>query len=330
MRNLLTDVAGVRVGNAEDPRAATGTTVVLFEAPAVCAVDVRGGAPGTRETDLLSPERTVERVDAVVLSGGSAFGLDAASGVAAGLAATGRGFPVGDLRVPIVPAAILFDLLNGGTKDWGDTPPYRALGLSALAVATEDFVIGTVGAGFGATTADLKGGLGSASAVAAGGARVGAVVAVNAVGRTTIGASRHFWAAPFEVASEYGGHGWPPGLPADHAEIRLKGVRAAEATTIALVATDVTLSKAQCRHLAVMAQAGLARAIYPIHSPLDGDTVFAAATGHRAIEVGPALLAEIGAIAANVLARAVARAVYEADLTRGATTVPAYRGVYGG
>jgi D-aminopeptidase len=329
MRNLVTDVPGVLVGNAEDERAITGTTVVLFETPAVCAVDVRGGAPGTRETDLLAPERTVERVDAVVLSGGSVFGLDAGSGVVAGLAAAGRGFAIRDVRVPVVPGAILFDLLNGGDKAWGDTPPYRALGLAALAVAAADFQLGTTGAGFGATTADLKGGLGSASALTPSGVRVGAIVAVNAVGTANVGGTQHFWAAPFEHGHEFGGKGFPHALTADHLALRLKGGTPAQSTTIALVATDLALTKPQCRHLAVMAQAGLARAIYPIHSPLDGDTVFAAATAHLEREVTPALLTEVGAIAANTLARAVARGVFEADAERGATTVRAYGAAFG-
>jgi L-aminopeptidase/D-esterase-like protein len=161
--NLLTDVAGIKVGNADDPRLKSGVTVILCEEPAVAAVHVMGGAPGTRETDLLSPEQTVEHIDAVVLSGGSAFGLDAASGVMDGLAAMGRGFAVGPVRVPIVPAAILFDLINGGDKNWGNAAPYRALGRKALDAAGKDFAIGTAGAGSGAPTATHTGGLGSAA-----------------------------------------------------------------------------------------------------------------------------------------------------------------------
>ena len=330
MRNLITDIAGVLVGNAEDHEACTGTTVILFEEPAAASVDVRGGAPGTRDTELLSPERTVEKIDAIVLSGGSAFGLDAASGVVSGLSRRGRGFAVRTMTVPIVPSAILFDLLNGGDKGWGETPPYRALGLAALDAAGPDFALGTAGAGAGATTADLKGGLGSASAVTASGATVGAIVAVNAVGTVTMGDRPYFWAAPFEVGGEFGGRGWPARITPDMLELRLKGAVPAQATTIAAVATDVALDKARCRHLAVMAQAGLARAIHPVHGALDGDTVFAAATGRRALEVTPALLTEIGAAAAMVLARAVARAVFEASPERGARTVPAYRTLWSG
>jgi D-aminopeptidase len=329
MRNLVTDVPGVQVGNAEDARVVTGVTAVVFDAPAVAAVDVRGGAPGTRETDLLAPERTVERIDAIVLSGGSAFGLEAAGGAHVALAAMGRGFAVGPALIPIVPSAILFDLLNGGDKAWGVDPPYRTLGMAAVRAAGHDFALGTAGAGYGATTAETKGGLGSASAGTRSGARVGAIVAVNAVGSVTFPGRPYFWAAPFEVDGEYGAKGWPARVTPDMLAPRLKG-GPAESTTIAVVATDATLTKAQAKHLAVMAQDGLARAIYPIHTPLDGDTVFAAATC-----AGPAVdlagLTEIGTAAANALARACARAVFEAATDgRGPTTVPAYRTLWGG
>lgn len=329
MRNLVTDVPGVRVGNAEDARVITGVTAVLFDEPAIAAVDVRGGAPGTRETDLLAPERTVERVDAIVLSGGSAFGLEAAGGAHAALAAMGRGFRVGPALIPIVPSAILFDLLNGGEKAWGETPPYRALGIAAVKAAGLDFELGTAGAGYGATTAEAKGGLGSASAVTAPGARVGAIVAVNAVGSVTLPGRPYFWAAPFEEDAEFGGKGWPARVTPDMLLPKLKG-GPIESTTIAVVATDATLTKAQAKHLAVMAQNGLARAIYPIHTPLDGDTVFAAATCTGPV-VDLAGLTAIGTAAANVLARACARAVFEAASdARGPTTVPAYRAMWGG
>jgi L-aminopeptidase/D-esterase-like protein len=158
---------------------------------------VRGGAPGTRETDLLEPHRTAERIDAVVLSGGSAFGLDAGAGVQAFLRERGRGFAIGDIRVPLVCGAVLFDLLNGGDKNWGRFPPYRDLGYSAAAQAGTTFALGTAGAGFGATTVNLKGGLGSASAVTRDGHTVGALVAVNACGSVNVGDGPHFWAAPF-------------------------------------------------------------------------------------------------------------------------------------
>ena len=209
LRNLITDIAGIRVGNAEDPRLASGVTAIVFDEPAVAAVDVRGGAPGTRETDLLEPHRTVERIDAVVLSGGSAFGLDAALGGAGLLRETGRGFAIGDIRIPIVCGAVLFDMLNGGDKNWGRFPPYRDLGYAAAAAAGATFALGTAGAGFGATTVNLKGGLGSASAVTRDGHMVGALVAVNACGSVNVGRDPHFWAAPFELGSEFGGLGFP-------------------------------------------------------------------------------------------------------------------------
>src|SRR5271168_148988 len=164
MRNLITDVPGLKVGHAEDMRLGSGATALIFAEPAVASIDVRGGGPGTRETALLDPAQTVEGIDAITLAGGSAFGLDAASGVQAWLKEQGRGFAVGAARVPIVPAAILFDLNNGGDKNWGRYPPYRELGYAAAASAGASFSLGSVGAGTGATTANCKGGLGSASA----------------------------------------------------------------------------------------------------------------------------------------------------------------------
>ncbi|WP_438981656.1 P1 family peptidase, partial [Lentibacter sp.] len=189
--NLITDVAGLRVGNASDLNIKTGCTVLVADAPFTAGVHIMGGAPGTRETDLLAADKTVEQVDALVLSGGSAFGLDAASGVADALRTQGRGFAVGDQTVPIVPAAILFDLINGGDKNWGENP-YKRLGCEALANAAVSFELGRTGAGTGATTATLMGGLGSASVVMPSGHTVGALVAVNALGSATVGASKHF------------------------------------------------------------------------------------------------------------------------------------------
>jgi D-aminopeptidase len=316
MRNLITDVAGVLVGNADDARLASGVTAIVFEEPAVAGVDVRGGAPGTRETDLLEPHRTVERIDAVVLSGGSAFGLDAAAGVQALLRERGRGFAIGDVRVPLVSGAVLFDLLNGGDKNWGRFPPYRDLGYAAAAAAGQSFAVGTAGAGFGATTVNLKGGLGSASAVTRDGHTIGALVAVNACGSVTIGSGPYFWAAPFELNGEFGALGLPAAVAPSALTPIAKGLPG-ENTTIAIVATDATLSKAQARQLAVMAQDGLARSIYPAHTTLDGDTVFAAATGRRPLGDASSGLAQLGAIAANALARAVARGVFEAKALPG-------------
>ena len=260
LRNLITDVVGVKVGQADDPRLASGVTAILFDRPAAAAVDVRGGAPGTRETDLLDAHRTVAEIDAVVLSGGSAFGLDAPSGVQAWLRERGRGFAIGNICVPIVCGAACFDLLNGGNKDWGRFPPYRDLGYAAADAASFEFKLGTAGAGFGATTVSLKGGLGSASALTREGHTVGAIVAVNACGSVTIGTSKHFWAAAFEQDREFGGCGSLQTVPPDALVPRAKG-RPGENTTIALVATDAVLDKAQCHQVAVMAQDGLSRAI---------------------------------------------------------------------
>jgi D-aminopeptidase len=323
-RNLITDVAGVLVGQAHDEIIQSGVTVVLFDRPAVAAVDIRGGGPGTRETALLDPARTVEAVDAIALAGGSAFGLDAASGAQAWLAEHGRGFAVGAVRVPIVPAAILFDLLAGGDKEWGRYPPYRELGYSAAAAAGQGVALGSVGAGRGATTVDLKGGIGSASAVTRDGFAVGALAAINPAGSVVIGDGPHFWAAPFEQGSEFGSLGHPPAFTAEALAFRTKGtVRAS--TTLVVVATDATLTKPQAKRLAVMAQTGLARAIYPVHTPLDGDVVFAAATGSKAAPDSPFALAELGALAANTVARAVARGVYEATPLPVANALPSWR-----
>jgi D-aminopeptidase len=324
VRNLITDVPGLLVGHADDARFASGTTAIVFEEAAVASCDVRGGAPGTRDTDLLAPEQTVERIDAIVLSGGSAFGLDAPGGVQAALREQGRGFAIGNVRMPIVPGAILFDLANGGDKDWGRFPPYRDLGYAAAANAGADFALGSAGAGFGATTVNLKGGLGSASAQMRDGTLVGAIVAVNAVGSATIGDGPWFWAAPFERDAEFGGRGWPSPMPADAQTIRLKG-GVAENTTIALVATDATLTKPQAKRLATMAHDGLARAIYPVHTPLDGDIVFTASTGKRPLADPIHAFAELGAVAANVLARAVARGVYAASALPFAGALPSWK-----
>ena len=327
--NTITDIPGLKVGHATDLARATGTTAIIFDEPAVCAVDVRGGAPGSRDTELLRPDKTVQTVDAVVLSGGSAFGLDAPVGVSAWLAENGRGFAIGPMRVPIVPGAIVFDLLSGGDKAWGRFSPYRDLGYAAAAAATADPVaLGTIGAGTGATTADLKGGIGSASAISPSGHRVGAIVVVNAVGSATIGASGHFWAATDEIGDEFGGRSLPHPFPSDAHALKLKGARP-ENTTIALVVTDAVLDKGQATHLAVMAQDGLGRAIRPIHTPLDGDTVFAAATGAVPVADYARDMAAIGFTAASVLARACARGVHAATALPFPGALPSWKDRFG-
>lgn len=312
-RNLITDVPGLTVGHAEDAAICSGVTVLLPDRPAVAAIDVRGGGPGTRETDALSLSGSVDEVHGIVLSGGSALGLGAASGVQSWLATRGIGFNVRGAIVPIVPQAILFDLLNGGDKR-GLAEVYPVMARRACEDAATTFALGSVGAGYGATTATLRGGLGSASAELTGGVVVGALAAVNAVGTVTVGDGCHFWAAPFERAGECGGLGWPTPWPADGLTPRLKGA-SMESTTLAIVATNARLTKRQAQRLAVMAQSGLARAIYPVHTPLDGDVVLALATGEIETPDAPDALARIGALAADTLARAIMRGVYEAAPT---------------
>ena len=311
-RNLITDVPGLLVGNAHDSHLRSGVTVLSADRPFVAAVHVMGGAPGTRETDLLSPDRLVQEVDALVLSGGSAFGLDACSGVADALHAMGRGFAVGPARVPIVPGAILFDLLNGGEKGWRPgRNPYHALGQTALHAIGQDFALGSSGAGFGAATQNWKGGLGSASAVLPSGLTVGALVAVNALGSVTVDGSHHFWAAPWEEGAEFGGLG--PAPRARHpAGAPLPRKRMGEATTLAIVATDAVLTQTQAQRMAIAAHDGMARAIVPSHTPLDGDLVFAAATGAYPLSDPVTDTFQLGHAAATCLARAIARAIYHA------------------
>jgi D-aminopeptidase len=332
-RNLITDVPGLAVGHADDARLRSGVTVILPGAPAHGAADLRGGAPGTRETETMADAGLVNQLHALVLSGGSAFGLDAATGVQSFLREGGIGFEVGPARVPIVPQAILFDLLNGGDKNWGLHSPYRDIAYEAARRADADFALGTAGAGFGATVAwkqpggRMMGGLGSASLVRADGIVVGALAAVNAAGSVTIGDTPHFWAAPLEIGGEFGGLGWPSPETGMTQSLVFKG-GPMENTTLGVVATDAALTKAELRRLAAMAQTGLARAIVPVHTPIDGDVVFALSVGERRL-ANPVLdLTELGAMAASGLARAVARGVYEAGGIFGAADVPAYRDVF--
>lgn len=323
-RNLITDVPGLKVGNAGHAHHLTGVTVVLPDRPAVAAADVRGGAPGTRETAALHPASLVERVDAVVLSGGSAFGLDAASGVSSWLAARGRGFAVADMHVPIVPAAILFDLPHAGLDSWGDAPPYRALAVEACDAAGSDFALGNAGAGLGATAGTLKGGLGSASAVDDDGLMIGALAAANPAGAVVMPGQSAFWAWALEQDGELGSQTPPhgpvslePDLPSDAAP----GAN----TTLAVVAVGARLTRAQAQRVAIMAQDGIARAVRPAHTPFDGDTVFVLATGDGH-PPRPSTVARIGAIAADCVARAIARGVFEAESAGG---IESYRAKFG-
>ncbi|MER8829282.1 P1 family peptidase [Mesorhizobium sp. M0938] len=319
-RNLITDVAGLRVGNASDVRLKSGVTTVVCDEPTVAGVQILGGAPGTRETDLLEPHNSIEAIHAVVLSGGSAFGLDAASGVQAALREKGIGVEVGGFRVPIVPAAILFDLRNGGDKNWGRYPPYRDLGYEAAQAVGIDFAMGTIGAGTGALSSGLKGGLGSASTVLDSGVTIGALAAVNPTGSVTIARSRHFWAAPFEIGDEFGGLGYPSPMPEDAKRILLKfrdrqvGSRTEVSgnTTIAVIATDAVLTNAAAKRLAISAHDGFVRAIWPTHTPADGDLVFALATGKSGIELAPNDAIDLYAAAGATMARAISRGVFAA------------------
>lgn len=337
-RNSITDVSGLAVGNAQDEKLASGVTVILCEAAATAAASVFGGGPGTRERDAITLEGSVGAADAIVLSGGSAFGLDAASGVQSYLREKGRGFAVGPARVPIVPQAILFDLLNGGAKDWGRHSPYRDMAYGAASAVSGDFALGAAGAGFGATIAAgsglrMRGGLGSASeTVKVPGGKgltvtVGALAAVNAVGAVTVGGTPHFWAAPFEEGRELGGLGQPSPWPATAAHPFLKFSSPGASTTLCVVAADAALSQAQCHRLTVMAAAGMARAIFPVFTPLDGDIVFALATGKVSLKDPFAALPFLGAAAANCVARAIARGVYEASGTLPDGT-PCYRQLF--
>jgi L-aminopeptidase/D-esterase-like protein len=317
-RNLITDVPGLMVGNAGDLDAISGVTVILPGDRTVAAVDVRGGGPGTRETDALAPENLVGSIDAIVLAGGSVFGLDAAGGVTAHLAARGRGFgmPGTAFLSPIVPAAILFDLTNGGNKAWGTDPPYRRLGLEALNAAAADFELGNAGAGLGARAGSLKGGLGSVSTVTHDGLIVGALVAANPFGSTLIPGTRTFWAWPFAQNGELGDQ-QPPllsgGIPLDWPDDTKNPTLGRTNTTIGLVATNAALTTAEAKRVAIMAQDGFARACRPMHTPVDGDVLFALATCDWILPEPRALaVARIGMIAADCAARALARGVYEA------------------
>ena len=340
-RNLITDVQGLLVGNASDSHIKTGVTVLTARQPFIASVDVMGGAPGTRDTELLAPDKMVQQVDALVLSGGSAFGLDAASGVMDVMRSEKRGFEVGPARVPIVPAAIVFDLINGGDHRWSENP-YALMGRNACRAAASEFELGTAGAGTGATTATMKGGLGSASLVLPDGSTVGALVVANPYGHVTVPGARHFWAAAFEMDDEFGGHGLAQGhdsslIPVNDkfsAYVRMYGADKEPIpppqgmnTTIAIVATDVALSKSQLKRFAVAAQDGMARAIVPSHTPFDGDLVFAVSTAvaQPAEAVTDTLL--LGHAAAVCLSRAIARGVYHASSFQG-DTLPSWQSLY--
>jgi len=323
----LTAVPGIKVGHFTLAERPTGCTVVLTETGAVASVDVRGGAPGTRETDLLDPVSTVQKVNAIVLSGGSAFGLDAATGVMRYLEERDFGYDVQIAKVPIVPAAILFDLGVGGKPK---VRPTAECGYAAAQAATDGPVVeGSIGAGAGATVGKMAGparwmksGIGSASITMADGLVVAALVAVNAVGDVIDPATGRIVAgvrtadgkgfADARLLLRSGGLGLPAAPPP----------RPAENTTIGVVATNVALTKVQAQKVAQMAHDGYARAISPVHTPADGDTIFALATGTAAGPVDDIRMGMVGALAAEVMADAIVRAATQATSLAG---IPAAR-----
>jgi D-aminopeptidase len=328
--NLLTDISGLRVGQCHDPVIATGVTAIVFDEPNVATCVVRGGAPGGRGTSDLEPEMLLSGIDVCLLSGGSIFGLDASGGAVSYLRSQRRGIAIGPVCIPIAVQAITFDLLNGGNKDWGRMPPYWELGFKAAEHAIAGrFELGTVGGGYGATTATLKGGVGSASKILPSGHRVAAIVVVNAVGTVTIGDGPQFWAAPYELDHEFGGLGQPTHITDADRALRTKH-RAPPSTTIALVVTDALLSKAETKRLAIMADDGLARAVRPAHAPMDGDTVVAVSMQQTPFDTRtPLALTELGQAAGDCLARAIARGVYEATALPFSGALPAWRDTFG-
>lgn len=318
--NSLGDVQGLSIGCAEDANALTGVTVIVPDERAVCAVEILGGGPGTRETDALASNNLVDAVDAIVLAGGSVYGLGAADGVAAVMGAESRGFALTDVpgvpRSPVIPAAILYDLANGGNKGWGDAPPYAQLGQRAYAARSREVKLGNYGAGLGAKAGALKGGQGSASIVTADGFTIAALACVNSWGSTTIPGSRAFWAHPFEIDGEYGGVRPDANIRVDAEDwsgAKFNATPRAN-TTIACVALDADLTPSEAKRVAQMGSAGLARAIRPVFAPFDGDVVFALATARKPTpDPRPLAIARFGAAAADCLARAIARGVFAAE-----------------
>ena len=328
-KNLITDVKGILVGNSHDDEVKTGVSVLTSDERFAASVSVLGGAPGTRETDLLESDKLVNKVDAIVLSGGSAFGLDAASGVVECLKNKKKGYEVGNVNVPIVPAAILFDLINGGNDDWHNNL-YKNLGKSAYNNKGVDFKLGTFGAGHGATTSNLKGGLGSASIVLSNGVTVGALVAVNPSGSVVTEGTNSFWASPYEANKEFGGKSFefPNKIFSEYfrGDDNRKDSFSIKNTTIAIVATDLDLSKVELRRVSVAAHDGISRAIVPSHTPYDGDLVFSVSTARIKTKIEQSDIYNIGHAASICLSRAIARGVYEATPSKN-DTLPTWKEV---
>lgn len=323
-RNLITDIPGLLVGHAADERARTGVTALLCASDWAGGVDVRGGGPGVRESEVLAPENLVGRAHAIVLAGGSVFGLAAADGVACTLCARGVGLHLrpDSPAIPIVPCAVLHDLSNGGDKDWGSTPPYRDLGIRAAQAAGLQPSLGSVGAGRGAQAGLVKGGVGSVSLDLGNGLIVGALVAVNSVGSVFMPDGKTYWAWPFELDGEWGGTNAPRArmdlsdpMPDDSRLGELGRLQAGANTTLGVVACTADLSTAECKRIAMMAHDGIARAVRPAHTPFDGDTIFALASGTGALDRPPlraVQVARIGSAAADCVSRAIAGAVHHA------------------
>jgi len=283
----FTDVPGLKVGQAHNVNVCTGVTAIIPDEPVAMGVDVRGGGPGTRETEALDPTCLVDQVHGLVLSGGSVFGLAAADAVTAGLSQQGIGLPFGPRPVPVVPSAILFDLKNGGNKEWGANPPYYKLGAEALSAASCTVEQGPIGAGYGARAGAQHGGVGCASLQTEDGLIVSSLIVVNSFGSVIT-----------DTQSEHGVVTMP--------KVGFIGTN----TTIGVVATNARLDKAACKRLAIMAQDGLARTIRPIHTPFDGDTLFALSTGEQPLTQELALsLTVLGTLAADCVARAVEKAI---------------------
>ncbi|MAR79553.1 MAG: peptidase T4 [Rhodospirillaceae bacterium] len=314
--NLISDVDGILVGNSEDKLDTTGVTVVLPRMRCVASVDIRGGAPGTRETDTLKPENAVNRIDAIVLSGGSVFGLEASSSVTSWLKKRKRGLSVRGNIIPIVPSAIIFDFPINQNRNWDDNNPFINLGNEACEKASRKFELGNIGAGIGATAGRLKGGLGSASYVNESGWQVGALSVVNPYGDVVIPGSDKFWASQVEFSDEFGGFG-SANISQNQIEYDLSSALGGN-TTISVVATNVILSKSEALRLAIMCQDGIGKAIRPAHSPYDGDTVFVISTGLLKVSEKPEIvLSKLGNLAADCVARSIARGVYYAESLNG-------------
>lgn len=327
-KNLITDVDGILVGNAHNKEVATGCTVITPIEGSLASADVRGGAPGTREVGALNPYNLIDSVDSIVLSGGSTWGLEAASSVANSIGGEGRGYRPSSKskNVPMVPAAILYDLANGGDKEWLKNPPYSSLGLEAVSNLSDKIELGNFGAGYGSQAGSLKGGLGSASFVSNDGIQVGGLFAVNSYGSAVNNETGQFWAATDETENEFGGMGVPTFAPNDV----LSGTAARETlpgqnTTIGVIATNVKLDSKAAKRIAIMAHSGMSRAIRPIHSPVDGDVIFVISTGTLNKELSLNDINTIGELGARVCSRSIARGIYEADSILG---IKSWREVY--